>query len=243
MRSPHGGYVNTLPAGPEWRQQNPHMHLLEAALALFETSADPYWRHWAAELIDLFETRLLDRDTGTLGEFFTQDWKPAPGPDGDRIEPGHHYEWTWLLDMHARLTGDDRRDLGHGLFDFAERHGLDRATGRVLDVVGRTGVVHSAATRLWPQTEALKAYCVMTASRHGLAPRIAGVVADLMARFFAGCPAGSWRDRFDAGGQPLIDGIPASSLYHVFMAYAELSALAAGRTARTLDVGAGFRAG
>jgi mannose-6-phosphate isomerase len=243
MRGPLEGYLNTLPVEPGWRQQNPHMHLLEAALALFETSADPYWRDWAMELVALFESRLLDRGTGTLGEFFTDAWSPAPGPPGDHIEPGHHYEWTWLLHQHARLTGQDRRNLADTVFGFAEAHGLDDRSGRVLDVVGRTGTIHSAATRLWPQTEALKAYCTMAAFRTGLEPRIAAIVRDLMTGFFSGCPAGTWRDRFDAKGQCSVDGIPSSSLYHVFTAYAELSAFVEGGTAKTLRTSTPSRAG
>ena len=36
----HGGFENTLPVGDGHRQQNPHMHLLEALLALHATSPD-----------------------------------------------------------------------------------------------------------------------------------------------------------------------------------------------------------
>lgn len=227
MHGPVGGYLNAWPAEPGLRQQNPHMHLLEAALALLETSGDPYWRAWAEELVALFRDRFLDRATGTLGEFFSEDWTPAPGADGDQVEPGHHYEWVWLLHQYARLTGDEARAEADALYRFAERHGVDPSTGLVWDVVGRDGTVRSRAVRLWPQTEALKAYCTVARLGEGDAEeQIARTVANLLDRFLADCPPGAWRDRFDAAGRPATDGIPTSSFYHVFMAYAELDRLA-----------------
>jgi mannose-6-phosphate isomerase len=232
MAGPGGGYWNTLPRAAEPRQQNPHMHLLEAALALFETSSDAYWAAWAAELIALFDTHLFDAATGTLGEFFTDDWAPAQGEAGDHVEPGHHYEWAWLLHQYTRLTGDDHTGPAARLYDFAQRHGCDPATGLVWDIVGRNGQVRARSTRLWPQTEAVKAHCVMAGRGGGASPaaeaRIAGLVDHLLTRFLADCPHGAWRDRFDAAGQPLGDGIPTSSFYHVFMAYAELDGLIRG---------------
>lgn len=226
MRGPVAGYLNAWPAEPGFRQQNPHMHLLEAALALLETSGDPYWRELADELVSLFRDHLLDRATGTLGEFFGDDWTPAPGAEGDHVEPGHHYEWVWLLHEHARLTGSDPCAEATLLYRFAERHGVDPSTGLAWDVVGRDGTVRSRAVRLWPQTEALKAYCA--AARLGEADaggKAAHAVANLLDRFLADCPRGAWRDRFDAAGRPAADSIPTSSFYHIFMAYAELDRL------------------
>lgn len=258
MRGPVAGYLNTLPAEPggggggAHRQQNPHMHLLEAALALLETTRTggggggrhdaAYWEGWAHELVGLFRDRFLDRLTGTLGEFFQDDWTLAPGAAGDHVEPGHHYEWVWLLHQYARLapaasgdgdgTGADAMADGDQLYRFAEAHGCDPAgTGLVWDVVGRDGtVVHARSTRLWPQTEALKAHCAVALRLGGdraavVEAKIVRVVDNLLHRFFADCPPGAWRDRFDAAGNPVADGIPTSSFYHVFMGYAQLDQL------------------
>ena len=107
MLHPPAGFRNAHPheAGP--RQQNPHMHLLEALLALLETTGDLFYADHAHALVSLFRRRLFDGATGTLGEFFTDDWAPVPGADGDLVEPGHHYEWVWLLNQYERLTGQD----------------------------------------------------------------------------------------------------------------------------------------
>jgi mannose/cellobiose epimerase-like protein (N-acyl-D-glucosamine 2-epimerase family) len=53
---------------------NPHMHLLEAALAWMPISEDPTWRSLADELVELALTRLLDRPTGAIRERFAADW-------------------------------------------------------------------------------------------------------------------------------------------------------------------------
>ena len=59
----------------------------------------------------------------------------------------------------------------------------------------------------------------------GAAQRIATGVDHLLSHHFAGCPRGAWIDQFDAQGLPCVDKIPASSLYHVMMAYGELETL------------------
>jgi mannose/cellobiose epimerase-like protein (N-acyl-D-glucosamine 2-epimerase family) len=100
-------------------------------------------------------------------------------------------------------------------------------TGLVWDVVGRNGDARRRSTRLWPQTEALKAHAVMTRRGAGGAERIPLVVGNLLNQFFRDCPAGAWNDQFDAEGRPTADKIPTSSFYHVMMGYAELDRLAA----------------
>ena len=226
MAAPHGGFHNVVPveAGP--RQQNPHMHLLEATLALFETTGDPYYMAFARDLVELFQTRLFDPATGTLGEFFEADWTPAPRAAGDHVEPGHHYEWVWLLDQYERLTGADASNAIDRLYGFSRRFGEDQATAMVWDVIGRDGRLREQSIRLWPQTEALKAHAVMSRRGFGGAERIPLVVDNLLGRFFQGCPVGAWIDQFDASGAPTADKIPTSSFYHVMMCYAELDRLA-----------------
>ena len=226
MAHPLGGHHNVLPREDGPRQQNPHMHLLEAVLALYETTGDAFYADQAHALVALFRRRLFDPATGTLGEFFDDDWTPAPGDAGTHVEPGHHLEWAWLLDQYARLTGRDAEAEIGLLYGFALRHGTDPATGLVWDAVGRDGTPRLRGFRLWPQTEALKAHAVMAhRGGDGLA-LVASAVRGIGTRFLQGCPAGAWTDQLDAAGAPASRLIPASSLYHVFMAYAELDGLA-----------------
>ena len=226
MAHPSAGYHNVLPREDGPRQQNPHMHLLEAVLALYETSGDPYYAGHAHALVALFRRHLFDPATGTLGEFFAPDWSPAPGEAGTHVEPGHHMEWAWLLDQHARLTGADvEAEIGR-LYGFALRHGLDPATGLLWDAVGRDGAVRLRSFRLWPQTEALKAHAARAGRGGNSLAQVAQATRALGTRFLQGCLPGTWTDQLDATGASKSRLIPTSSFYHVFMAYAELDRLA-----------------
>ena len=225
------GFCNVLPheAGP--RQQNPHMHLLEAILALHDVTGEAHYAAFAHELVDLFRRHLFDPVSGTLGEFFAADWSRALGAAGDHVEPGHHFEWVWLLDQYERQTGGSTGDTVDRLYGFAHAFGTDPASGLVWDVVGRDGGVRARSVRLWPQTEALKAHVVMVGRGAALAGVIAEVVRNLGRVFLADCPDGTWIDRFDAAGQAAVGQIPTSSFYHVMMGYAELTRLATGAPA------------
>ncbi len=230
MRAPHGGFHNVIPVDDAPRQQNPHMHLLEAMLALHESTGEPAYVAVAHELAALFKRHLLDPATGTLGEFFAPDWSPAAGAAGDHVEPGHHYEWVWLLDRYERLTGASATTEIERLYRFAVRHGADPRNGLVIDVVGRDGAVRQASARLWPQTEALKAHAVMARrGEAGADARATQAARNLLTRFFRGGPAGAWTDQLDARGEATADKIPTSSFYHVMMGFTELDRLAADR--------------
>ena len=221
------GFRNVVPAEAGPRQQNPHMHLLEAALALLELTAEPRWRDLADRLVALFRRHLFDRETGTLGEFFDEGWRPEAGAAGSHREPGHHLEWVWLLGEYDRLTGADTRREAASLYRFALAQGTDRPSGLVLDVVDRNGVPRARSVRLWPQTEAVKAH-VSRAERgdDDAVARIAPAVRALGTRFLAACPPGAWIDHFAADGTPIAARIPTSSFYHLFMSYAALRSYA-----------------
>ena len=82
---------------------------------------------------------------GTLGEFFDDRLHPAAAEAGTHVEPGHHYEWVWLLEQYARLLGGDVAEESHRLYRFAEAYGRDSSGVPVLDVVGRAGGVQPRA--------------------------------------------------------------------------------------------------
>ncbi|HEY0203134.1 MAG TPA: AGE family epimerase/isomerase [Acetobacteraceae bacterium] len=226
MPHPPAGYRNVLPWEDGPRQQNPHMHLLEAVLALYETSGDAHYADHAHALVGLFRRHLFNPATGTLGEFFAEDWTPAPGDAGTHVEPGHQLEWVWLLDQYARLTGGEAGAEASRLYSFALRHGVDPATGLVWDVIGRDGAPRLRSFRLWPQTEALKAHVAMARRGGDALARVAPTVRGIGTRYLQGCLPGAWTDQLDETGARLSRLIPTSSFYHVFMGYAELDGLA-----------------
>ena len=216
----HGGFHEAAdaawrPLTTEARRQNPHMHFLEALLALHATAPEPSLLVEAERLVELLRTRWFDAQRGCLGEAFAPDWTPLPGPEGEIVEPGHHYEWVWLLARYAELQGSaGKRDpVGEALFTFAERHGVD-ADGGVFDRVDRSGRVLEGSKRLWPQTERLKALAVR-GDRAGLRASLERTFA----RYAR--PEGGWTEHLARDEKPLGDVQNATSVYHVVLALRE----------------------
>jgi len=224
MRHPQGGFfaVDSPDDGP--RQQNPHMHLLEAAQALYEARPDDRFAALARELVYLFTTQFFDPMTGTLAEFFERDWRRAEGEPGRITEPGHQFEWGWILAHNQRLFG--RTDLTgtiRRLVDVATERGVNPATGLVYDRVRDDGAILSAASRCWPQTERLKAELARAEFLGEIRTKtIAQVLANLFNRYLSRLPRGTWNEHFDSDGRLCADKIPSSSLYHVSLALFEL---------------------
>jgi mannose/cellobiose epimerase-like protein (N-acyl-D-glucosamine 2-epimerase family) len=223
---PSGGYSeNILPGGDLAegpRRQNPHMHLFEAVLALFEATGDDTYLARAEALFDLARTKFIV--DGTLREYFTDGLDPIKGTMGKIVEPGHHMEWVWLLHRYAALT-DDRRavESATGLYNFALDHGYNATSGGLLDEVTSIGAVHRDSRRLWPQTEALKGHLVRLehADCGTVASRIdAGL--DSLWRHHLVVGGGNWHEHIRADGTNFYGSLPASSLYHLSFAVAEL---------------------
>ena len=88
------------------------------------------------------------------------------------------------------------------------------------------GRVHKSSRRSWPHTEAIKAEVAAAETGDGQAEARAARTIDRLFAAFLGRPvAGGWIDHVDAKGAPLVDGMPASTLYHVFLAAAEADRL------------------
>lgn len=229
FKSASGGYHTALPADETKREQNPHMHLFEAMLAWFEATGRDMFLARAAELHDLMAVRFFQSRTGILAEYFDRSWTPREGLAGRICEPGHHFEWSWLLRRYARLTGQNDSPVASALKAFADRHGYDRQ-GFVVDQLIDDGRVHKSSRRSWPHTEAVKAEAAAAEAGDREAPRRAAQAIDRLFSVFLGRPVpGGWIDHVDADGAPLVDGMPASTLYHVFLAAAEADRLWGGR--------------
>ncbi|TGY90318.1 hypothetical protein E5163_04110 [Marinicauda algicola] len=211
----HGGFLDRLPHG-KWRHSNPHMHLLEAALALRRATGEARFTEFARDIVELFETRFFDPKSGALTETFAQDWSRAPGAPGNLVEPGHCYEWAVLLGFFEEETGRDLISWRRRLIAFADRIGRN-AEGFALDAVDRDAKIVSGKRRLWPQLEMFRARLFHPETAP---PGEASRVLDrILASYLAGGPRGGWIDAFDAKGQPAAPAIPASMLYHMLTAF------------------------
>ncbi len=228
----HGGYfeglsdVGELLQGPP-RLQNPHMHMLEAMLALHQATGDAAYLKRGAQLFELFRTRFFDMKTHSLGEYFTGEWLALDGPQGQIVEPGHHFEWSWILHNYAKLAGDTQaHEVSHLVYEFARKHGINAHNNLTYDEIDRSGATLRASHRLWPQTEALKAF--VATAEHGPSAEICeaarlriGPAVDAIFDNYFFPDTGIWNDQIDTAGKKVSTTVPATSLYHLFLAFAE----------------------
>ncbi len=214
-----GGYAETLPRGPK-RNQNPHMHLLEACLALHSVQPEGGHLIRASEIIELFETRFTAGPNGLLAEFFATDWTESSGRDAKIVEPGHQFEWVWLLHAYARAADLPVSEKASALFAFAQSN-RDKE-GRSVQEVSRDGVSEDGSRRTWPQTEALKAQlAVYEATGDETFAQDACKTFDILMDEYL-TPEGGWIDHYAADGAILAQDMPASTGYHVVLAFSEL---------------------
>lgn len=202
------------------QRANPHMHLFEAALAWVALDDDPAWRRMADGIATLCLDAFIDPASGALRENFAADWSPASGIAGRVCEPGHHYEWAFLLDRWARLTGRTRPAAVARLIAFADTHGLDRKRGVAVGALLSDGSVHDPVARLWAQAERIRAYSIDR--RPGDEDRIAAAIRGLR-RFLATQTPGVWYDQLGTDDRFIIEPARATSLYHIVGAVAELA--------------------
>jgi len=203
---------------------NSHMHLLEASLAWTSLDHEARWHTLAAQIVNLALTRFLAADSGFIGEFFVRDWTPAPGEDGRIVEPGHQFEWAWLLLRWAERTHNmHARDTGLRMIELAERYGVDRERGVAMNRIRSDGRVLDASARLWPQTERIKAACIAAeTTRQPAMLVVAAQAARTLLKYLDTPMAGLWHDVMLPGGSFADTPVPASSLYHIVVAIAEL---------------------
>jgi mannose-6-phosphate isomerase len=205
---------------------NPHMHLLEAALRWSEVSGDAAWGELADEIVALARARFIDARSGALREQFDEHWCPAPGTAGRIVEPGHQFEWAWLLLRWGRGRGGEADEAAERLVQIGDTHGI--RDGVAVNALLDDFSLLDAEARLWPQTERLKAAALM--ARTTREPRywsMALRASQGLRRYLASDVPGLWFDRLKPDGQFVRQSAPASSFYHIVCAIAELGSAVA----------------
>ena len=103
--------------------------------------------------------------SGSLAEYFDGRWVRQSGAAGEIREPGHQFEWVWLLqqylhqDSHAPAP-ERLKQQALQLFDFGQRYGIEGTgplSGMAVDAVCADGRALVSSKLLWPQTEYIKA--------------------------------------------------------------------------------------
>lgn len=212
----------------EIRESNPHMHLLEACLSWTQVGKDGGWQRWADELAELAIHRFIHKDTHALGEAFTPDWRPAAGVAGRIVEPGHQFEWAWLLLRLDRSHLAAARETALDLITIGELHGV--RNGVAINALVDDFKVHDANARLWPQTERLKA-ALLAAQITGDARywRMACAAAESIRPYLTTPIRGLWYDAQLSDGTLVDSPVPASTFYHLVGAIAALDQALIGR--------------
>ena len=219
--SPNGAVIK---GDEDAYQSNCHMHLLEACLAWEDCGGDASWGEFSDRIVALARTIFIDGDNGFVREFFGPDWKPAPGEAGRLVEPGHQFEWAWLLARYGRARRDEsaldiaRRLFAHGV------SGVSELMGVVVDAMNEDGSVRSRRARLWPQTEWLKAALILAETSHDGEHHayLESAAAAQRALWFYLTEDGLWRDKRLPDGDFIDEPAPASSFYHIMAAFRQL---------------------
>ena len=211
LRHPAGGFRES---GDQPFQANAHMHLLEASLA-WEEAGQADWRDLSDEIAELALGAFIDH-RGVLSEFFDADWRRAGGDDGRLVEPGHQFEWAWLLDRWGRARGRADGQLAARALHETGRQGVDPRRACAVNALWEDLTVRDGWARLWPQTEYLKSSLALGETEEALR------AASGLRRYLETPVRGLWRDRQGPTGGFAPGGAPATSLYHIVGAIRQL---------------------
>jgi D-glycero-D-manno-heptose 1,7-bisphosphate phosphatase len=224
---PEGGFLegDITPTPP--RRQNPHMHVFEALLSLYEATGEQRHLDRASTIAALFRDKFFDQKHGALPEYFNDAWGRLTSAEGAICEPGHHFEWSWLLHRWSALGGGDLGDIAERLRVHGEVYGVRLSDGVVVDELYLDGRPRTQSLRLWPQTERMKANLARFERTRDPATMAAVVQAfEALERFCSAPCQGVWRERATADGVFSPEDAPASSLYHIVFALFELDRVA-----------------
>ena len=223
LKHPVAGFEESVPRSLPLLS-NPHMHLFEASLAWLEVSGEARWRSMADEIAELALSKFIDPVSGGLREYYDGDWNPAPGVTGRIIEPGHQFEWAWLLLRWGKLAGrDDAIRAALRMIEIGDGPGVDLARGVAIFALLDDMSVHDDVARLWAQTERIKAGALaaeLTGDPRWWATAAAG--AEGLIKYFDTPVKGLWRDKLRADGTFVDEDAPTSSFYHIVCAILEL---------------------
>ena len=226
-KNPIAGFEESIPRSLPLKA-NPHMHMFEACLAWEEVGGDETWSRLADEIAELCLSKFLDPKEGWLKEFFNADWSVVGGIEGRICEPGHQFEWAWLLTRWG--TSRKRPDAvaaARRLCELGETHGIN--VPQQVAIMGLLDdlTIHDGTARMWSQTERMKGNVALASVATDEADRedhLRKVVTATRAlqRYFDVDTPGLWRDRMNPDGSFVIEPAPASTFYHIICAIDEV---------------------
>jgi mannose-6-phosphate isomerase len=192
--------------------QNPLMHLTEAWLVARDATGDTAFDTAITRLCEALARGFLHAPTGCIAEL-------PLGAAGNRLEPGHQFEWFWLAAQagEQRLGASGLQEALARAFAFAVKHGVDPTTGAVAAAVDEAGRVTDATQRIWAQTEYLRA--IATHGDPVVRATLQGQIGKFAGRFLT--PQG-WVECRSANGEVSRADMPSTTPYHLLTAYSAL---------------------
>jgi mannose-6-phosphate isomerase len=198
------------------------MHLLEACLAWLPFDRTGIYRRIADELVTLLETAFVDPKSGAIFEYFDDSLRLSNDKSNEFVEPGHLFEWFWLLKSYTQAT-DQPTMISNKIYEFAHLHGKNRANGLLYGEVSSSGLARDRSVRLWPHAEWTRAELMRLQGMPDDNYSRLGKALSALWRFLETPLRGLWFERFDhISYQFKNEPSPASSLYHIVGAFSAL---------------------
>lgn len=199
---------STLGSGP---LQNPLMHLAEAFLATLSVREDANVRQALLGLCDGMSKRFIEPKLGVMME------KPLKSVD-NWYEPGHQFEWYFLLASSPLLQGGKLRVALEQSFGYTEQQGVNPQSGAVCAMLGPApeAVARDATQRIWAQAEYLRALTLRPGSQDVLLRQLQALQQHFL-------HAGGWNECLDADGLVSRRDMPSTTPYHLMTCYRGLA--------------------
>ncbi|MGP4954964.1 AGE family epimerase/isomerase [Pseudomonas helleri] len=197
---------SSLGSGP---LQNPLMHLAEAFLATLSVREDPTVQSALLALTDAMQQHFIEPVHNVMLE------KPRGAVD-NWFEPGHQFEWLFLLASSPLLRGTALHGSLDRAFGFAEQVGVDPQSGAVCGMLAPDGTLRDGTQRIWAQAEYLRA---LTLRPEG-AERVQRQLLALQQRFLY---TGGWYECRDGQGNVSREDMPSTTPYHLATCYSGLA--------------------
>jgi mannose-6-phosphate isomerase len=183
---------------------------------------DPQWAAQVDDIAQLALDHLISEETGAISEYFDLDWQPCPILRDTVVEPGHQFEWSWLLGRWAALRGSDAGFAAAlRLAEIGECHGVDSVRGVAINALDGELSSTDRKAKPWPQTERIKAWHGLAwhpmntaAGRVQAAARISAAIAGLEL-FLDRATPGLWHEQMLEDASFDLQPVRASTFYHV----------------------------
>ncbi|KIH85582.1 AGE family epimerase/isomerase [Pseudomonas batumici] len=190
--------------------QNPLMHLAEAFLATLSVREDAVTQGALLALAAGMQQRFIDRRHGVMLE------KPLGAVD-NWFEPGHQFEWLFLLESSPLLRGTALHGSLDRAFDFAEQSGVDPQSGAVSAMLDSDGTLRDGTRRIWAQAEYLRALTLRVDNSARLQRQLQALQQHFMHK-------GGWYECLDATGAVSREDMPSTTPYHLATCLSGLAA-------------------